>query len=242
MRSLVGGLVALALAVVPVVAVAPPAAGAVAGERYVALGDSYAAGLGLTGTDTAANGGACGRSTSNYPHQVAAALDLVLTDVTCSGAVVSDLAGSQQAGGTAVPPQFDALTADTRLVTLTIGGNDLGFSAIAQYCASLDGPDGPVRGGDGQAADCESHYVTGGDDTLATELTDTLRPALTTALATIKDRSPQAAVLVVAAVGPAQAHHGLKRHAGISEVLDHGGQSAGLRPRTHEPTLRSAPH
>lgn len=200
MRSLVVGLAALTLAVVPVVAAAPSSAAtltAAAGERYVALGDSYAAGLGLTGTDTAANGSACGRSTSNYPHQLAAALDLTLVDVTCSGAVTADLATGQQTGGTTVDPQFDALSADTRLVSLTMGGNDLGFSAIAGYCASLSGPDGPVRGGDGQAADCESHYVTGGDDTLADELADSLRPALTAALATIKAKAPQADIVVV---------------------------------------------
>ncbi len=172
-------------------------AGAVAAGRYVALGDSYAAGLGLTPSDSSTNGPACGRSTSNYPHQVAKTLDLTLVDVTCSGAVIADLAGSQRAGGTAVPPQFDALTADTRLVSLTIGGNDLGFSAIASYCASLSGADGPVRGGDGQAADCESHYVTGGSDTLAAKLTNTVGPALTAALATIRQKAPTAEIVVV---------------------------------------------
>lgn len=196
MRSLVVGLVALTLGVVPVVVSAPPATAA-AGEQYVALGDSYAAGLGVGTIDTSANAQPCGRSMSNYPHQLATALGLVLTDVTCSGAVVADLAGSQETGGTTVPPQVDALGPDTRLVTLTVGGNDLGFSRIAQYCASLSGPDGPVSGGDGQAADCESHYVTGGDDTLAADLTDTVGPALTAALATIEQRAPQAAVLLV---------------------------------------------
>lgn len=201
-RLALASLAALSLAVVPLAAVpvaAAPAAGATtaAGERYVALGDSYAAGLGIGALDTSAGAEACGRSAQDYPHQLAAALDLQLTDVTCSGAVTSDLAGSQDAGRTAVPPQFDALTADTRLVTLTIGGNDLGFSAIAGYCASLSGPNGPVRGGDGQAADCEAHYVSGGDDTLADDLRDTVGPDLTAALATIRDRAPDAAVVLV---------------------------------------------
>lgn len=174
-----------------------PAATTVAGERYVALGDSYAAGLGLKPPDTAADASACGRSTSNYPHQVATALGLDLVDVTCSGAVIADLSSAQDASRGITAPQFDALTADTRLVTLTIGGNDLGFSSIAAYCATLTGPSGPVRGGDGSAADCRSHYDPGGDDTLADDLTNTVRPALDAALATIKSRAPDAKIVVV---------------------------------------------
>jgi hypothetical protein len=39
------------------------------------------------------------------------------------------------------PPQFNALTADTQIVTLQIGGNDIGFTSILQNCATAN----PVR-------------------------------------------------------------------------------------------------
>ncbi|MHA3702274.1 SGNH/GDSL hydrolase family protein [Jatrophihabitans sp. YIM 134969] len=196
MRSLLVVLVALVSGVgVPVIATTP--AHAAAGERYVALGDSYAAGFGLTPTDTSPGAAACGRAATNYPHEVAEELGLDLVDVTCGGAVIGDFAGSQQTGGTTVPPQFDALSADTRLVTLTIGGNDLGFGTISSYCASIAGPDGPVLGGDGKDANCKAHFVDGGDDTLADTLTSKVEPDLTAALATIKQRSPQARIVVV---------------------------------------------
>jgi len=66
---------------------------------------------------------ACYRSTQNYAHQLAARLKLNLADVSCSGATTAHLTGPRGA----VPPQLDALTSDTRLVTVAIGGNDLGY-------------------------------------------------------------------------------------------------------------------
>ena len=110
--------------------------------EYVALGDSYAA-LGdsrrATGTPVQ-----CGRNLSNYPHLLDAKPAIGdLTDVTCGGAQIPNLAGTQTVGtppNTAVaPPQFDALSEDTDLVTLSIGGNDLGFSAIVG-CITRQGP------------------------------------------------------------------------------------------------------
>ena len=183
---------------------APPAAAA--GARYVALGDSYAAGLGIAPADTSANAAACGRSGANYPHRLAAALALTLVDVTCSGAVVADLQRYQSVGGASVPPQLDALTADTELVTLTVGGNDLGFSEIAGFCASLSGPDGPVQGD--KAADCRSHYDAGGTDSLAAEIDGPIRTALTAALAEIHTRAPAAQIVLVGypAIVPDAAH------------------------------------
>ncbi|RDI54590.1 SGNH/GDSL hydrolase family protein [Nocardia mexicana] len=108
-----------ALALAPGVAGAEPPAD---GERYVALGSSYAAGPGLP--PVVERG--CGRSGQNYPHQVAAATGLELVDVTCSGATTADiLQRPQRIPNRLLPPQIDAVTADTRLVTVSIGGNDL---------------------------------------------------------------------------------------------------------------------
>jgi len=92
------------------------------GASYVALGDSYAAGPRL-GPSSGAVG--CEQTQGNYPHRLAERLGLDLTDVTCGGATTADLAGSQTPpNGEPVPPQLDALDADTDLVTIGIGGND----------------------------------------------------------------------------------------------------------------------
>jgi lysophospholipase L1-like esterase len=95
----------------------------------VALGSSYAAGPGIA--DQLA--GTCGRSDHNYPHLVAAALHLTLDDVSCSGAVTADAINTPQGSQ---PPQINAVTARTRLVTMTIGGNDVGYIATAISCGS----------------------------------------------------------------------------------------------------------
>lgn len=65
-----------------------------------------------------------GRSRRNYPHLVAAAADLDLVDVTFSGATTAQLLGECQRGA---PPQLDALDGSEALVTVTIGGNDVGY-------------------------------------------------------------------------------------------------------------------
>lgn len=92
-------------------------------DRYVALGSSMAAGPGIAprvpGTPRPA-----GRSACNYPHLVAAALQLDLTDVTYSGATSANLLGEPQRDA---PPQIEALRGDESLVTITIGGNDIGY-------------------------------------------------------------------------------------------------------------------
>ncbi|GAA4806185.1 SGNH/GDSL hydrolase family protein [Actinomycetospora chlora] len=94
------------------------------GGRYVALGSSFAAGPGIPPlVDRAAL-----RSGRNYPHLLAERLGLPLVDVTCSGATTAQLRHARQptlAGR--VPPQVEAVTADTTLVTITAGGNDLGY-------------------------------------------------------------------------------------------------------------------
>jgi lysophospholipase L1-like esterase len=94
-----------------------------AGGRYVAMGSSFAAGPGLPRRAPGSPRRA-GRSTANYAHLVAAALNLDLHDVTFSGATTGDILGPAVGGR---PAQLDAVTPGTRLVTITAGGNDVGF-------------------------------------------------------------------------------------------------------------------
>lgn len=91
--------------------------------EYVALGSSFAAGPGV-GERAGGSPWACLRSAENYPRRVADALGLSLTDVTCSGATTADVL---EGGQYFLPAQVDALVRDTRLVTVTVGGNDVAF-------------------------------------------------------------------------------------------------------------------
>jgi lysophospholipase L1-like esterase len=93
------------------------------GSRYVAMGSSFAAGPRLSSPkpDTPAR---CARDQANYASLLAQGLRLELVDVTCSGATTAHVLGPWNE----LPAQLDALTPDTRLVTITIGGNDVGFT------------------------------------------------------------------------------------------------------------------
>ena len=92
-------------------------------KRYVALGSSMAAGPGIAPRATAAPRWS-GRSARNYAHLVAERLSLELTDVTFSGATTAHLLTDRQHSA---PPQLTALDGSESLVTVTIGGNDVGY-------------------------------------------------------------------------------------------------------------------
>ena len=91
--------------------------------NYVALGDSYSSGLGAG--DYISSSGSCDRSTNAYPEQWAAANPgATFTSVACSGASTADVINSQ----------VSALGPSTTLVSITIGGNDAGFSSVMETC------------------------------------------------------------------------------------------------------------
>ncbi|MGW8592823.1 SGNH/GDSL hydrolase family protein [Dietzia sp. NPDC055877] len=101
--------------------------------EYVALGDSYAA-LG-DNREPAGGPAGCARSLANYPHQLASYPAVGdLTDSTCGGAEVPDILTVTQVEG--APPQITTLAPDTDLVTLSIGGNDVGFGKIVECIMS----------------------------------------------------------------------------------------------------------
>jgi lysophospholipase L1-like esterase len=97
------------------------------GDHYVALGSSIASGFGISTQSTA-----CGRSSRDYGQLVAQHFKLKLTDVTCGGAVVPNVVDTPQGN---FPPQLQAVTPDTKLVTVTVGGNDIEYNASAVTCA-----------------------------------------------------------------------------------------------------------
>ena len=91
--------------------------------EYVALGSSFAAGAGL-GPLQAGSPLLCARSVNGYPQQLARMLNLSIVDMSCGGAVTAHLLrGGQFFQG----PQIGSIARETRLVTITIGGNDIGY-------------------------------------------------------------------------------------------------------------------
>ncbi|MEV0354819.1 SGNH/GDSL hydrolase family protein [Nocardia sp. NPDC050697] len=173
-----------ALGAVPIVpsAVAGPDSAVPSFDRYVALGDSYASGPGLAPPADQL----CERSQRNYGHLVAAALSVrEYVDATCGGAVTANLSTSQKPG---VPPQQSVLTADTDLVTITIGGNDAGFVEVMSTCGVLGvAPVVPDP--------CRAHYTRTGTDELARRLDEVVAPGLRAAFAEIRARAPHATIV-----------------------------------------------
>ena len=91
---------------------------------YVALGSSYAAGYGL-GRRAHGSPIISRRSINGYPQQLARLLKVQsFTDMSSSGSTVRQILHGGQLG---LGPQIDALGPDTKLVTMTAGGNDIGF-------------------------------------------------------------------------------------------------------------------
>jgi lysophospholipase L1-like esterase len=181
------GICSLLLAGVGVLAQALPSTAVTTPNSYVALGDSYAAGPGIPNVVHSA----CQRSDHNYPSLVADARHFSsFRDASCSGARTIDMTQSQQTNPyTFVPPQFDALGPDARLVSVTIGGNDIGFSGIVTTCVGL-GLLNPF------GAPCRDHYTQGGTDALAADVA-AMAPKIAAVLQGIHQRSPKAKVLVV---------------------------------------------
>ena len=114
-------------------------------NKYVALGDSYQSGQGtfdyITGTDTDGVN-ECRRSDSAYPGLLVSGgtVKLDLDFRACSGATVASMLIPTSPTG---PPwndgiaQVNALDNATRLVTVGVIGNDLGFSDVVQKCVTL---------------------------------------------------------------------------------------------------------
>jgi hypothetical protein len=151
--------------------------------RYVALGDSYSAGSGNVPDPSAPPG--CARSILNYPHDIARATGVQLTDVTCGAAETKDFYTSQQPG---VPPQLDALQTNTQLVTMTIGGNDSGvFIDTIVDCGSAG------LSTAGQGSPCKDKYGSSFQDTIR----NTTYPALVKALRAVHAKSPHARVAIL---------------------------------------------
>lgn len=93
---------------------------------YAALGDSYSSGV---GTASYTLDSTCKRGIYAYPYLWAQRhAGTALSFVACSGAKTTDLLANQ----------IQAVTSSTNLVTMTIGGNDIGFASLIQQCTLSD--------------------------------------------------------------------------------------------------------
>jgi lysophospholipase L1-like esterase len=151
-------------AALSLVLTAAPAGAAV---NYVALGDSYASGVGAGNY----SGGSCDRSAGAYPQLWANANHPAsFAFVACSGATTSDVISSQ----------LSALSASTTLVSVTIGGNDVGFENVMVTCVIFS------------TSDCVSAV-----DQAENEAQTQLPASLNTLFSDISARAPNARVVVV---------------------------------------------
>ncbi|WP_161600662.1 SGNH/GDSL hydrolase family protein [Mycolicibacterium hodleri] len=166
---------------------APPSPGWTPGDgpSYVAMGDSAASAPLVPPQATPAG---CLKSTNDYPSVLASRIGAAsFTDVTCSGARTEDLVSRSQPTRTgAVPPQLDAVTADTRLVTVTIGGNDVDLPATAMGCrrSTLDLPP------------CSSDLVVDGIDSISQAI-DSDADQWAALVGAIRSKAPEARVILV---------------------------------------------
>ena len=143
------------------------------GSLYVAMGSSFASGPGVTRA-AEASPQRCGRSNDNYAHQLARQRQFLLADVTCGGATTRFLLEPWEE----LPAQLDALSTDTRLVTITIGGNDLGYMS-GLFRASCAQPPCPAI-----SAPSEQAYAD-------------LAARMDQIVATIRARAPEARIVFV---------------------------------------------
>ena len=138
---------------------------AAAADRYVALGDSFSSGV---GTGSYALSSSCKRGVYAYPYllsQQRAGTSLVF--VACSGAKTSDLMANQ----------ISSVDSATTLVTVTIGGNDIGFADLIYQCT---------------VADCSAAL-----DSTRSSLESVLGPRLDAVYGAIKGRAMGAKIVVL---------------------------------------------
>ncbi|MFE9722355.1 SGNH/GDSL hydrolase family protein [Streptomyces sp. NPDC005794] len=166
-RTFRASLSALALAAVATLGLAQPASAA--GENYVALGDSYSSGVGA-GSYTSESGD-CKRSTNAYPYLWRNAnAPSSFAFVACSGATTASVSSGQ----------LGALNSSTTLVSVTAGGNDVGFADVMQTCVLQS------------EATCVNRV-----NTAVSQMQNSLPGSLDSLYGGIRARAPQAQVVVL---------------------------------------------
>jgi lysophospholipase L1-like esterase len=155
------------------------------GSRLLALGDSYSSGEGAgdyePGSDTDDN--TCHRSRNAWPVLLAEQRRLrIQPSLACSGATLTDLMSGRSGGQPERRrSQLSRIAGDANVITVTIGGNDLGFREVLENCI---------------AADCVTTYHRPSGDVLDARIDDLAR-RLPAAYRAIQAAAPKARVVVV---------------------------------------------
>jgi hypothetical protein len=159
-------------------------AGTASAANYVSLGDSYTAGP-LIPNPVLPLG--CLKSSNNYPHLAAPKIGLALKDPSCSGATTAHMTQQQNVEPDGPnPPQFNSLSAETEVVSLTIGGNDIGFTSIIENCITYNPFSSP----------CKNKYTAGGKDQISEKIAATA-PKIAAVLQGIEANAPSADTYVL---------------------------------------------
>ncbi len=156
---------------------------------YVALGDSFSSGEGAPPFDrstTVSSTNTCHRSSRAWPLLLAGRSDGDTYSLACSGATLAEVIDSddRRAERDRRSSQVTRLAriAGVHLVTVTIGGNDIGFAGVLLRCATH------FR--------CDRYYAAHGHDRLRARI-DALGARLPALYAAIKRASPVARVVAV---------------------------------------------
>jgi lysophospholipase L1-like esterase len=153
---------------------------------YTAMGDSYSSGEGNPTYDVGTKNG-CHRSQEAFGRQFAQGQssigDAGIQHIACSGATINNLLPSGT-GQNGEQPQISQMYSGSKLATVTIGGNDIGFAGVLTNC--LLNP----------FTTCESSYNTDNSSNLYTKI-DNLKPQLVDAYEAMKSAAPQAKIVAV---------------------------------------------
>jgi hypothetical protein len=107
----------------------------------VVIGDSTAAGIGNTPIQKPTREDiACQRSADAYATSLQSIAGVSVLNLACSSATVSQrLLGPQPAAGPTLPPQVGVLRSvqSAKVVVVSIGRNDVGWSDFLRYCYGL---------------------------------------------------------------------------------------------------------
>ena len=134
--------------------------------RYAALGDSYSAGVGAGGSIND-----CYQSAKGFPALIAQSAGWTLDYRACSGAVIADVRTAQLSG----------VSSTTNKITVSAGGNDIGFADALLECAKP-----------GWMSNCNGKL-----DTAATLINGTLPGRLDGLYGAVRAKAPNAQVVAV---------------------------------------------
>lgn len=157
---------------------------------YVSIGDSYTAAPQLVKQIAVNTPSECYQSDSNYPHIVAKAIKAPsFTDVSCSGAFMRHLTQAQWTKDGSNAPQEDALSPETKLVTVSLSGNDTYLLPLFFECAGQ--PHDPAN-----PSFCVQKFRSNGQDKFIASV-KAINPKIDQMLSTVREKAPNAEVFVV---------------------------------------------